>query len=137
VKFLPTIALGSGLGGALRYAVDLASIQLGAGTFPAGTLLANLSGSLLIGWLAGRWATGGAVTPHPGKWHFWMTGFCGGYTTFSAFAWQVLEMIRTGEAQAAGVYAAVSVGLGLIGVWVGLSVGMRGRKTAVGEGGSG
>jgi len=132
MKFVPTIALGSGLGGALRYAVDLVSIQAGAGTFPAGTLLANVTGSLLIGWLAGRWATGGALAPHPGRWHFWMTGFCGGYTTFSAFAWQALDMIRQGEAQAAGFYAAASIGLGMIAVWVGLSIGVRGRGDCVG-----
>ncbi|HKK19166.1 MAG TPA: CrcB family protein [Opitutales bacterium] len=115
------IGLGSGLGGSLRYALDLLAATLGAGTFPFSTLLINVSGSLLIGFLAGLWAAGGAAGAHPHKWHFWMTGFCGGYTTFSAFSWQLFAMIGNGQAQLAGIYAACSIAFGLIAVWVGLS----------------
>jgi CrcB protein len=115
------IALGSALGGVLSFALDRLAMQAGEIVFPVSTFVVNLSGSLLIGYLAGLWAAGGAAGPHPYKWHFWMTGVCGGYTTFSAFSWQVLSMIESGHAQLAGFYAAASVGFGLIAVWVGLS----------------
>ena len=121
------IGLGSALGGSARYLLDLLSIQWLGETFPLSTLFINISGSLLIGWLAGRWATGGAASPHPYKWHFWMTGVCGGYTTFSTFSGQVLEMILRGHAQEAGLYAAGSVGFGLLAVWFGLSLAVRRR----------
>lgn len=127
------IAFGSALGGTLRFALDQLAVQLGAGAFPVSTFLVNLSGSLLIGYLAGLWAGGGAAAPHPHKWHFWMTGVCGGYTTFSTFIFQLLELIEGGHAQLAGFYAAASVGLGLIAVWVGLAwaTGRRKRQEAV------
>lgn len=115
------IALGSAIGGTVRFALDQLAFQLGAGAFPVSTFVINLSGSLLIGYLAGLWAEGGAAGPHPHKWHFWMTGVCGGYTTFSAFSLQLLELIESGHAQLAGFYAAASVGIGLIAVWIGIS----------------
>lgn len=121
------IGFGSGLGGGLRSLLDLLFLNLGLGAFSLSTFLINLSGSLLIGYLAGLWATGGAATPHPYKWHFWITGFCGGYTTFSTFSWQVLDLVRQGEGMLAGGYAAGSIALGLIAVWLGLSLAMRGR----------
>ena len=123
MKNLLAIALGSALGGVARYGLDL---MVGSvGTMPLATLLANMSGSFLLGCLAGRWAMGGAVRPHSYKWHFWMTGVCGGYTTFSALSWQVLELIQQGEGQVAGLYAAVSMGLGIFAVWLGVSLGTR------------
>jgi len=130
MKQLFWIGLGSGLGGSLRYLLDMLAAGVGLAAFPVSTFMINLSGSLLIGYLAGLWATGGAVTPHPYKWHFWITGFCGGYTTFSAFSWQVLNLVREGEGTLAGAYAAGSIALGLIAVWFGLSLAMRGRNVA-------
>lgn len=115
------IALGSALGSCLRAALDLAGSAIDLGGFPVATFVINILGSLLIGYLAGIWAGGGAAAPHPYKWHFWITGFCGGFTTFSAFSWQTLELINNGQAQLAGIYAAASVGFGLLAVSFGLS----------------
>lgn len=119
------IGLGSACGGSARYLLDQWALHWIAVEFPVATLWINLSGSFLVGWLAGRWSSGGAVRPHPYQWHFWITGVCGGYTTFSAFSWQVLQMIRDGGGQAAGLYAAASVGCGLLAVWLGLSSALR------------
>ena len=127
MRQLVWIGLGSALGGMLRYGVDSFALMLGAGALPLSTFLINLSGSLLIGYLAGLWATGGAVTPHPHKWHFWVTGLCGGYTTFSTFSWQILNLVREGEGTLAGAYAAGSIAIGVFAVWFGLSLAMRGR----------
>ena len=122
---LAAIALGSGLGGGLRYGLDWTVSQISMVSFPFATLFINLSGSLLIGYLAGLWATGDKQTVSPLKWHFWITGLCGGYTTFSAFSWQAVQLVQAGEGTIAGAYAAGSVGLGLIAVGVGMSVALR------------
>ena len=121
------IGLGSALGGSALYLLNLLSVQIAGALFPFATLFVNVTGSFLIGWLAGRWATAGATAPHPYQWHFWITGVCGGYTTFAAFSWQVLDMIRTGQGNEAGLYAAGSVGFGLLAVWLGLSLSVQGR----------
>ena len=125
MKQLSFVALGSALGGLCRYSIDQLAVLAGISAYPVSTILINVSGSLLIGWLAGRWGSGGAAAPHPYKWHFWMTGVCGGYTTFSAFTWQVLDLVNRGEGQLAGLYAAGSVGFGLLAVWLGLWFAMQ------------
>ncbi|MGJ8638065.1 MAG: fluoride efflux transporter FluC [Opitutaceae bacterium] len=128
MKQLLWIGLGSALGGSLRHVIDLLALQVGFGAFSPSTLVINLTGSLLIGWLAGRWATEGAIAPHPHRFHFWMTGFCGGYTTFSTFTWQIIELVNSGEGQLAGFYAAASFGFGIVAVWLGLSMAVANRK---------
>ena len=124
------LGLGSGLGGCLRYLVDLLALNLGLTAFPVSTFLINVSGSLLIGYLAGVWVSGGALSPQSCKWQFWITGFFGGYTTFSTFSWQVLDLVRAGEGTLAGAYASGSIAFGILAVWFGLSLAMRGRNTA-------
>ncbi len=117
------VGLGSGLGGGLRSLIDLLVINLGLGALPISTFFINLTGSLLIGYLAGLWGNDNAIPTN--KWHFWVTGFCGGYTTFSAFSWQVMDLLRQGEGRLAGFYAASSIALGLVAVWIGLSFANR------------
>ena len=130
MKQLLWLGLGSGLGGCLRYLVDLLALNLGLAAFPVSTFLINVSGSLLIGYLAGVWVSGGALSPQSCKWQFWITGFFGGYTTFSTFSWQVLDLVRAGEGTLAGAYASGSIAFGILAVWFGLSLAMRGRNTA-------
>ena len=113
------VGLGSGLGGGLRLLIDLLVINLGLGALPISTFFINLTGSLLIGYLAGLWGNDNAIPTN--KWHFWVTGFCGGYTTFSAFSWQVMDLVRQGEGTMAGFYVASSIALGVLAVWIGLS----------------
>ena len=129
MRQLLCLGLGSGLGGCLRYLVDLLALDVGLAVFPISTFLINFSGSLLIGYLAGIWANGVALSPQSCRWHFWITGFCGGYTTFSTFSWQVLDLVRAGEGTIAGAYAAGSIAFGIIAVWFGLSLAMREHNT--------
>ncbi|MGC6606046.1 MAG: fluoride efflux transporter FluC [Lentimonas sp.] len=130
MKQLLWIGLGSALGGVLRYLADLLALQIGFGTFSPATLVVNLTGSLLIGWLAGHWMPAGSVAPHPNRGDFWMTGFCGGYTTFSTFTWQIIDLVSKGEGQIAGFYAAASFGFGLVAVWLGLSMAVARRQSS-------
>jgi CrcB protein len=104
----------------VRYALNnLIEQQLSGSAFPWGTLVINVTGSLLIGLFStltgpdGRW-----VVANEGR-LFFMTGVCGGYTTFSAFSLQTLSLIRLGDWQRAAAYIAASVILCLVAVWVG------------------
>ncbi len=124
------IGLGSAIGGSVRYLLDLLVIQVGIDVLPFSTLFINVTGSFLIGWLAGNRTTGSVATPHSYNSHFWITGICGGYTTFSTFTWQIIEMIKAGQGQEAGLYAAGSVSFGLISVWLGFSIAVRKRIIA-------
>ena len=117
------VGLGSGLGGGLRSLIDLLVINIGPCALPISTFFINLTGSLLIGYLIGMWGNKSAMPAE--KSHFWVTGICGGYTTFSAFSWQVMDLVRQGDCTQAGFYAASSITLGLVAVWIGLSFAHR------------
>jgi CrcB protein len=88
-------------------------------TFPWGTLLVNVTGSLVIGFFA-------TVTSAEGRWlaaselrMFFMVGLCGGYTTFSAFSLQTLHLARDGDWLRAGANTVASFILCLLAVWLG------------------
>ena len=117
------VGLGSGLGGGLRSLIDLFVFNLGLGALPISTLFINVTGSFVIGYLSGLWENDSAMPAD--KWQFWITGFCGGYTTYSAFSWQVMDLVRQGYGTIAGFYAASSIVLGLVAVWIGLSFANR------------
>ena len=123
MRTILVIGLGSGFGGGLRSLIDLLMFDLGLSTLPVSTFLINVSGSFVIGYLVGLWGNDRVMSTD--KWHFWVTGFCGGYTTFSAFSWQVIDLLRQGEGTIAGFYAASSIALGLVAVWIGLSFNHR------------
>lgn len=106
------VAIGGGVGSALRYlvtnAVPRATSLPG---WPLGTLAVNVSGSLLIGFIAGLVFT--RQVPGEGLRLLLVTGMLGGYTTFSAFSLENLVLIRDGEVLVALVNALVQVTLGL------------------------
>lgn len=112
------IAAGGALGSMGRFWIDgLVSPRFD--TFPAGTLLINVTGSFLIAFF-------GTLTGPEGRWLvpsnsriFFMTGICGGYTTFSSFSWQALTLARDGEWLYAGLYVLLSVALCLFAAWLG------------------
>ena len=86
------IALGGALGSLGRHglAVGLARFE----TFPFGTLAANVLGSLVIGIAAGFWEIDQRKSPTA---LFIVTGFCGGFTTFSAFGWETVNLLKNGQ----------------------------------------
>jgi fluoride exporter len=113
------IALGSGLGGVLRYwCSGLAARGFGE-TFPWGTLLVNVAGSLVIGLFATLTAPDGRLLVGSTARQFVMIGVLGGYTTFSSFSLQTLALAQSGEWLRAAGNIVGSVLLCLIGVWLG------------------
>ncbi len=87
------------------------------GSFPWATLLVNLLGSLLIGFLTGFVAR---ETLSPEMKLLLVTGFCGGFTTFSTFANESFSMMKSGDALMAALYIGASVVIGVLAVYVGL-----------------
>lgn len=113
------IALGGALGSVARYWLNtLISAEVGS-TFPWGTLLINVTGSFAIGFFAVLTAADGRFVAGNSTRQFFMTGICGGYTTFSAFSLQTLNLARDGEWLRAGAYTAASVIACLAAVWLG------------------
>jgi CrcB protein len=113
------VAIGSALGGVLRYAVTLLAAGWFGDAFPWGTILINIGGSFVIGFFAtltrpeGRWRVAPALRL------FVMVGLCGGYTTFSSFSLQTFVLLRQGAWLAALANVGLSLALCLLAVWLG------------------
>ena len=116
------VFLGAGLGGVLRYWLG-GMVQSRAGEFPVGTLVVNVSGCLVMGILAARWAGPDGVREEVRLGV--RVGVLGGYTTFSSFGRETLALATKGEWGSAGVYVLASVALSLAAVWGGWVIGAR------------
>jgi CrcB protein len=114
------VFLGGGLGAALRHGVNLASARwLGTG-FPYATMIENVSGSLVMGLLAGYFAFRGGPSQH---WQLFLTtGILGGYTTFSAFSLDAVLLYERGALGLAALYVLGSVVLSIAGLFAGLAL---------------
>jgi CrcB protein len=116
------VALGGGAGANARYWLGQVvnrwqEAQLPGYEFPWATFLINVSGSVVLGIAAGLCLG----QPDPARRHWYLllgTGFCGGYTTFSTFSLEALELLRDGKAGAALAYVGGSVAAGVLGVWL-------------------
>lgn len=107
------VMLGSAVGGGCRYAVcQLVSERYAAGLFPWGTFIVNLSGCLLIGLLFGLIDRGVELSPQMRA--LLITGFCGGFTTFSTFAHENCALLSGYHFWTFFVYAVLSFALGLL-----------------------
>jgi fluoride exporter len=113
------IAVGSALGGALRYWCSGVAARLIGETLPWGTLIVNVSGSLVIGFFFTLTGPDGRVLANPTVRQFVMVGLCGGYTTFSSFSLQTLTLIQDGEFLYASANVVASVLLCMLAVWLG------------------
>jgi CrcB protein len=113
------IFLGGGLGSIARFAGSGLVARLWGETFPWGTLLVNVTGSLLIGFFDTLTGTEGRWLVPPSARALVMIGLLGGYTTFSSFSLQTLALARDGEWLKAGANVLLSCGLCLISVWLG------------------
>ena len=113
------VAIGSAIGGVSRFWLSGAIARGFGESFPWGTVIVNISGCLVIGLFATLTGTEGRVYV-PGEWRqFFMIGICGGYTTFSSFSLQTLNLALGGEWLSAGMNILGSVALCLVAVWAG------------------
>ncbi len=117
------VAAGGALGSLGRYWLTGVMTGLTGHRFPWGTLLINVLGSCVIGLVAGLTLTPARVGVHPDLRIFLMTGVCGGFTTFSAFSLQTLELLQAGDAVPAFAYALASVLLCVAATWCGWTLG--------------
>ena len=120
IKNLLIVGFGGAGGSMLRYAVQKVFNVHSAAAFPTGTLLVNIAGCFLIGVL---WS----VVSRSLSWNeemklLLMTGFCGGFTTFSTFGNETMNLFRDGENGFALLNVGLSVVVGLVLVWLGRSL---------------
>ncbi|MFA5056825.1 MAG: fluoride efflux transporter CrcB [Opitutaceae bacterium] len=113
------IALGGALGSVARFFISgVVANQFGP-TFPWGTFIINVTGSFIIGFYATLTGPDGRIFAGGNARQFVMTGICGGYTTFSSFSLQTLNLARDGEWLQAGGNTVGSVVTCLVAVWLG------------------
>ncbi|HEU6449756.1 MAG TPA: fluoride efflux transporter CrcB [Verrucomicrobiae bacterium] len=122
------IAIGGALGSVGRYWVGnfvYARFNETAATFPMGTLVVNIIGSFIIGIAGALTIPEGRMDPQTRAMatQFVMIGICGGFTTFSSFSLQTLNLLRDGEWLYAGANILLSVALCMIAVWLGYLLG--------------
>jgi len=116
MKSFLLVFLGGGLGSALRYLVASAMNQYSK-VLPFGTFTVNILGCLLIGMILGCAQKENTLTSN--QILLLATGFCGGFTTFSAFANENLELIKNGEIFNFSIYTIGSVLIGISAVYIG------------------
>jgi CrcB protein len=119
------IGMGSALGGIARYGCGLLAAALWGSPFPWGTILINLIGSFVIGGFATLTAPDGRLYVRTVWRQFVMVGLCGGYTTFSSFSLETLQLLQAHRPAAAGANVALSAALCLLAVWGGHALAQR------------
>lgn len=113
-------AIGGAVGSGARYGLTLLIQSRSSSTFPIATLLINVSGSILLGFLM-RYGLESA-TASPEIRLLLTTGFCGGYTTFSTFSYETARLLEDGEWSRGATYIAASVIVSLIGTFIGFAL---------------
>jgi CrcB protein len=120
LKNILLVSLGGGIGSVGRYLCQRYFYQLHPHPFPFGTLVVNIVGCFLIGAFYCLAEKGNLLTP---EWRLFLTtGICGGFTTFSAFAYENVTLLKSGDLIYLGVYIAVSVVLGIAATFAGIAL---------------
>ena len=119
-KTVVLVAAGGALGSVCRYLTSIITAKFWINNFPINTLITNVLGCFLIGLLIGFFDKNNAQNSDL-KW-FLITGFCGGFTTFSAFGLENVTLFQANNPLVAFGYIALSLFLGLLCVWLGLYI---------------
>lgn len=117
IKQLFFVGVGSAIGGILRFLVSKGFAQLALTNFPIATLTINFLGSFFIGVFYAMsakqtWINANGLL-------FLTTGICGGFTTFSTFSYENLQLLKSGQPFQAFIYILGSISLGILGVFLG------------------
>ena len=113
------VMLGGALGTGARFWISGLVAERAGEFFPLGTLVVNITGCLVVGFFAAFTSPEGPVLLSPQSREFFMIGVCGGYTTFSSFSLQTLDLARDGDWGKALLNTALSFGCCLTAVWLG------------------
>lgn len=113
------VMLGGALGTGARFWVSGFIAERAGEFFPLGTLAVNISGSFAVGFFAGFTGAEGPFLVSPRFRQFFMIGICGGYTTFSSFSLQTLDLARDGDWFKASLNVLLSFVCCLAAVWLG------------------
>ena len=113
------VMVGGALGTGARFWVSGFVAERGGEFFPLGTLVVNITGSFAVGFLAAFMDPEGSFLMPPRLRQFFMIGVCGGYTTFSSFSLQTLDLVRDGDWFKAGLNTLLSFVCCLAAVWLG------------------
>lgn len=114
------VALGGALGSVTRFSVGSAVASRMGTRFPYGTFIINITACLIIGFSLEYL---GRNVELPPAWRYLIpVGFVGAYSTFSTFEWEILSNLQLGAFLIAGVYLCLSILLGLIATWCGLTL---------------
>jgi CrcB protein len=108
------VALGGALGAVARYAISLIPVKT---EFPVLTLITNIVGAVLIGFIVGVTSSREGVSDNTVL--FWKTGVCGGFTTFSTFSLEAFNLFENKQYAIGGIYVALSFTCCIIGVLCG------------------
>ncbi len=117
IKHLIFVGLGGALGSISRYLITLYTVKHYAGTFPVATFFINITGCILIGLFMGLAERFHFISTDMKL--FLVTGLCGGYTTFSAFSYENMQLFQGGSQSVMWSYIFFSIFLGIAGVWLG------------------
>jgi CrcB protein len=126
-----SVALGGAIGSVARFVLGSLVQRASGSGFPIGTLLINVTGSILLGFLMRYFVNGAPIAAEARL--FLTAGFCGGFTTFSAFAYETVVLVDQGDWWRGSAYVILSVTLSLAGVFAGMGlarevVAMRGGR---------
>jgi fluoride exporter len=119
-KDILLVGLGGGVGSVARFLCQRSVSAWYPHAFPFGTLIVNFLGCFLIGLLLGLMEKGNIVKPELRL--LLLTGFCGGFTTFSAFAAENIQLLKDGRLLYFTIYLVASVVLGILATFAGLSI---------------
>jgi len=122
-RLIAAVAAGGALGSVARYMLGSFIQDRAATAFPVGTFVINIAGSVLLGFFVQIGLASSAFSPEIR--FFLTTGFCGGFTTFSTFSYETFKLVEDGEYGTAGVYAASSVVLSVLGCAIGMAAARR------------
>lgn len=120
IKTVLLIGSGGFIGSVARYYVSKLNLSTHFFSIPVGTLLVNITGSLLIGLLMGISEKSTVITAEARL--FLMVGLCGGFTTFSSFTMENLTLVHNGQLLQVLIYTSLSIILGLLAVYIGYAV---------------